>query len=83
MDLLAELGGSLRVTHPDLVPIYEGGANLMPLAARGQNAELEAAVQRMPSPPELKVPQPDFLKWLNEIHDYFSAGLKGSGAPGK
>ncbi len=79
MDLLAELGGSLSVKHPELVPIYEGGANLMPLAARGKNAELEAAVRRMPLPAALKVPQPDLLRWLNEIHDYFNAGLKGLG----
>jgi len=51
----------------------------MPLAARGKHAELEAAVGRLPLPEALKVPRRDALKWLNEIHDYLTAGLKRSG----
>jgi hypothetical protein len=79
MNLIAELGGALSVKHPDLVPLYEGGANLMPLAAKGKAAELEAAVRRMPLPEALKVPRTAALKWLNEIHDHLSAGLKKGG----
>jgi hypothetical protein len=51
----------------------------VPLAARGKNEELEAAVRRLPLPAALRVPRSDALKRLNEIHEYLAAGLYNGG----
>jgi hypothetical protein len=77
MNLIAELGGSLvaKVRH-DLVPYYEAGANLMPLASRGKRDELRSCSDALSLPKHLQTPGEDLLKWLNAVHDHITAALK-------
>jgi hypothetical protein len=70
MELLETIGGQLVVQHPDLVPYFEAGINLLLDAARNEGRGFSDILGRMQLPAYLTEPREDKLQWANQIHEY-------------